>query len=182
MKETGEGKSGTSKLEFTPERMDRFRKLVAKYEIPDCALLPTLWLAQEQWGYLTDESMTYVASLLGMPPRAVFEAVTFYFMYKKKDMGKYCLQICNNITCNMMGADTLLSVARDELGLGPNEVGADKMFSVVPVQCLGSCDTGPVVQVNDDYVENLTPESFRQLLKKLKGGEKVLPSEVVTQP
>ena len=163
-------------LQFTSERMERFKKTVAKYEAPSCALIPALYLAQEQWGYLTDDNMTYVANLLGMPPRSVFEVASFYFMFRKKDMGKWCLQICNNITCTLMGSEGLLRVAKEELGIDPGEVSADKQFSVVPVQCMGSCDTAPMCSVNDDYVENLTPEKFRQLIRKLRAGE------AVTQP
>ena len=76
------------------------------------------------------------------------------------------------VTCCMMGSDDLMAVVKEELGLGPGEVSADKKFSLVPVQCLGSCDTAPVVQVNEDYVEKLDPEKFRELIKKLKAGEK----------
>lgn len=158
-------------VSFTSENQARFEKIVAKYETKASALLPTLWLAQEQFEYLSNEVMDYVASLLGMPPSHVYEAVTFYVMFKRKDMGKFCLQICNNITCSMMGSEKLIQVARDELHIGFHEVTEDKMFSLVPVQCLGSCDTAPVVQVNEEYCENLTPEKFKELIHRLKTGK-----------
>jgi len=158
-------------VSFTSENQARFEKIVAKYETKASALLPTLWLAQEQFEYLSNEVMDYVASLLGMPPSHVYEAVTFYVMFKRKDMGKFCLQICNNITCSMMGSEKLIQVARDELHIGFHEVTEDKMFSLVPVQCLGSCDTAPVVQVNEEYCENLTPETFKELIHRLKKGK-----------
>lgn len=158
-------------VSFTSENQARFEKIVAKYETKASALLPTLWLAQEQFEYLSNEVMDYVASLLGMPPSHVYEAVTFYVMFKRKDMGKFCLQICNNITCSMMGSEKLIQVARDELHIGFHEVTEDKMFSLVPVQCLGSCDTAPVVQVNEEYCENLTPETFKELIHRLKTGK-----------
>lgn len=157
-----------SALEFSPENKKRFTAIVAKYENPRSALLPVLWLAQEQFGFLSNPTMDYVAKLLDVPPAHVYECAMFYSMYKKKDLGKYCLQVCNNITCCMMGSEDLIKVVKEELNLGFNEVSADKMFSLVPVQCLGSCDTAPVVQVNDDYVENLTPDKFRTLIHKLK--------------
>jgi NADH-quinone oxidoreductase E subunit len=159
---------------FSPERMERFNALVAKYEVPSSALLPVLWLAQEEFGFLSPDVQRYVAQLLGMPPARVFEAVTFYVMFRKKDMGKWCLQVCNNITCTMMGSEDLLRVIKEELGISkPYEVAADGQFSVVPVQCLGSCDTAPVVQINDDYYEKLDPEKFRDVIRRLKKGEKV---------
>lgn len=158
-------------VSFTPENKDRFEKIVAKYETKASALLPTLWLAQEQFGFLTNAVMDYVAGLLGMAPAHVYEAVTFYVMFKRKDMGKYCLQICNNITCQMMGSEKLIQVAKEEIKINFNEVTDDKMFSLVPVQCLGSCDTAPVVQVNEEYCENLTPEKFKELLQRLRSGK-----------
>ena len=156
---------------FTQERMARFKQTVAKYERPACALLPTLYLAQEQFGYLSKTALEYVARLLDMPPREVFEAASFYTMFRQKDMGKWCLQVCNNITCNMMGAEKLLKVIRDELGITAGQVTEDGLFSLVPVQCLGSCDTAPVVQLNETYVENLDPEKLRQLIKDLKSSD-----------
>jgi len=157
-----------SDLAFTPERMEKFRQTVAKYEEPACALLPTMYLAQEQWGFLSPQVLIYVAKLLDMPPVKVFEAATFYILFKKKDMGRYCLQVCNNITCTMMGSEALMKVIKEEIGIGPMEVSADGNFSLMPVQCLGSCDTAPVVQVNEEYVENLDPEKFRELIRKLR--------------
>lgn len=166
-----------SAIQFSPENMERFKATVAKYEMPASALLPTLYLAQEQFGFLSPEVMIYVASLLGMPPVKVFEAASFYVMFKKKDMGRWCLQVCNNITCTMMGAEKLVKVIQDELGIGPNEVTKDGLFSYVPVQCLGSCDTAPVCQVNEEYVENLDPEKFRKLIRALSQGESLSESE-----
>lgn len=157
-----------SQVEFSPERLERSKKIIAKYERPASALLPMLYLAQEQFGFLTPSVLDYVASLLGIAPIQAYEAASFYLLFKKKDMGKYCLQVCNNITCTMMGSEELLEVVRQECGIGPNEVSSDNLFSLVPVQCLGSCDTAPVVQINEDYHEKLTSESLRELIKKLK--------------
>jgi NADH-quinone oxidoreductase E subunit len=158
-------------ISFTPDNQSRFEKIISKYETKASALLPTLWLAQEQFGFLSNEVMDYVAGLLDMAPAHVYEAVTFYVMFKRKDMGKYCLQICNNITCSMMGSEKLIQVAKDELHINFNEVTEDKMFSLVPVQCLGSCDTAPVVQVNEEYCENLNPEKFKDLIQRLRTGK-----------
>jgi NADH-quinone oxidoreductase E subunit len=160
------------KIAFTPDRLERFQRTLAKYEQPASALLPTLWLAQEQWGFIGPPVLRYVAGLLGMTEVQVTEVVSFYFMFKKKDMGKYCLQVCNNITCTMMGSEKVMEVIREELGIGVGEVTADGQFSCLSVQCLGSCDTAPVVQVNEDYFENQNAEAFRALLRRWKAGEK----------
>ncbi len=158
-------------VSFTPERLQQFEKCVAKYETKRSALLPALYLAQEQFGYLKTEVMDYVASLIEIPPREVYEAATFYVLFKKKEMGKWCLQVCSNITCSMMGSDDLLKVIEEELSIKANEVTADLQFSCMPVQCLGSCSTAPVVQVNEEYIEKLDPEKFRKFLYALKKGE-----------
>lgn len=163
--------SAQAEIKFSPEMQKRFESTCAKYERRQSALLPTLYMAQEQFGYLSAEVMNYVATILEMPPREVFEAASFYTMFKKKDMGQYVLQVCQNVTCCMMGSDDLMAVVKEELGLEAGDVSADKKFSLVPVQCLGSCDTAPVVQVNDDYMENLDPEKFRALIKNLKDGK-----------
>ncbi len=167
-------------VEFTPENKSRFEKTVAKYEQAQSALMPTLYIAQEQFGFLSPPVLDYVAKLLNIPVAHAYEVVSFYGMYKKKDMGRYCLQVCNNVTCTMRGSEDLLAVVKEELGLSPNEMTADKKFSLINVQCLGSCDTAPVVQVNEDYVEKLNPQKFREYLRKLKGTSTAQPEETVT--
>lgn len=163
-------------MKFTPEREKKLQDLLTKYEIKASALLPVLRLAQEQWGYLNSEIMDYVAGLLDLSPRHVQEVASFYVLLKKQDMGEHCLQVCGNLTCCMMGSDDLLKVIEEETGLKtPMQLTSDRKFSLMPVQCLGSCDTAPVVQINDDYFEKLDPEVFREILRKLKRGEKVNP-------
>ena len=157
-----------TKPEFAPERKARFDRIVKKYEIKASALLPVLYLAQEEFGHLSPPVMDYVASLLDLPPSHVYEAVSFYILFRKKDMGRWCLQVCNNITCTMLGSESLIKIIKSDLGLGPNEVTKDGVFSYMPVQCLGSCDTTPVVAVNETYYENQSPEKFRELLRNLR--------------
>jgi len=159
------------KVEFSPERRARFDALVAKYERKQSALLPTLYLAQEQWGYLTPEAMDYVGELLEIPPAHVYDAASFYLLFRKKDMGQWFLQVCNNVTCTMLGSEALLAVIQEELGIGNDgSLSADGKFSCIAVQCLGSCDTAPVVQVNEEYVEKLTPDRLRALVRRLREG------------
>lgn len=165
-----------TELKFSPERQQKFESLISRYEIKASALLPVLRMAQEQWDYLTPEVMDYVAGLLELSPCHVREVASFYVLLKKQDMGDYCLQVCGNLTCCMMGSDMLLKVIEEELGIKkPMELSSDKCFSLMPVQCLGSCDTAPVVQINEDYYEKLTPEKFREIIRKLKKGESVQP-------
>lgn len=153
---------------LSAQSKEKIATLVKKYEQPQSALLPALYIAQEELGYLSPATLTGVAQELGIPPALAFEAMSFYTMFKKQDMGRWCLQVCNKVTCTMMGSEELLQIVKEELGIVPGQVSEDKMFSLLCVQCLGSCDTAPVVQVNDDYIEKLNPEKFRQVLRALR--------------
>lgn len=154
-------------VEFTDKNLVEVKRIIAKYERPASALLPVLYVAQDQFGYLSPPVLKYVASLLEIPAAQAFEAASFYSMFKKKDMGRWCLQVCTNITCCMMGSDEILAAIKEEIGIEPGGMTEDKQFSLLHVQCLGSCDTAPVVQVNEDYHENLSPERVKEMIRSL---------------
>ncbi|MCB0405005.1 MAG: NAD(P)H-dependent oxidoreductase subunit E [Bdellovibrionales bacterium] len=159
----------SSPVHFSEQMLETVDRLIAKYEKPECALLPILHLAQDQFGHLSPPVLNYVASLLKMPPGKVFDVVSFYTMFKTRDMGKWCLQICHNVTCTMMGAERLVHAAVESLGVGVNGVTEDKQFSLVTVECLGSCDKAPVMQVNNEFVERaLDAEKVKNLIKDLR--------------
>jgi NADH:ubiquinone oxidoreductase subunit E len=105
---------------------------------------------------------------LEIPPREVFEAASFYTLFRRKDMGCFRLQVCNNITCAMMGSEKILEVIEEELGITQGDVTSDRLFSLLHVQCLGSCGTAPVVQINEEYFELMTPEKMRATIRKLR--------------
>jgi len=166
-------------IAFTDENQRRFETILSRYEIKRSALLPTLYLAQEQFGFISKEVMDYVAKLLEVAPVHVYEAVSFYVMFKKKDMGKYCVQVCQNITCTMMGAEKIAAAFQRELGIKWGEVTRDGNFSLVPVQCVGACDIAPAVQVNETDIGNLTESGVTELIKGLiEDGPKRLNQEV----
>jgi NADH-quinone oxidoreductase E subunit len=155
----------TSKsVEFTPEMKARFDALLPLYPTRMAALLPTLHLAQEQWGWISPEVMLYVSDLLDLAPSYVFGVVSFYHMYNQKPVGKYHLQVCTNLSCMLNGAYDIYKHLHQKLGTAPGEVSGDGRFSYVEVECLGSCDTAPVVQVNNEYIENTSVEQFDQLM------------------
>ncbi|MEZ4750595.1 MAG: NAD(P)H-dependent oxidoreductase subunit E [Bdellovibrionota bacterium] len=159
----------SSPVHFSEQALETVDRLIAKYEKPECALLPVLHLAQDQFGYLSPPVITYVATLLKMPPGKVFDAVSFYTMFRTRDMGKWCLQICHNVTCTMMGAEKLIHAAKESLGVGVNGVTDDKEFSLVTVECLGSCDKAPVMQVNNEFVERALDEGeVKTLIQDLR--------------
>jgi NADH:ubiquinone oxidoreductase subunit E len=136
-------------LAFSEETRAKHERLLTRYPDREAAILPTLYLAQREFGHLSDEAILYVADLLGFTPARIYGVATFYTMYNKKPVGKYHLQVCRKI------------------GVKPGETTADGRFTLSTVECLGSCGTAPVMQVNDDYYENLTEESIDAILDGL---------------
>ncbi len=132
------------------------------------ALLPTLHLAQKEFGYISSEVEEYVAGYLDLPVTHVHGVATFYTMYNKKPVGKYHIQVCTNISCSLLGADHLFDYLSKKLKIGDGETTEDKKFTLSSVECLGSCGTAPVMQINDDYYEDLTEEKIDEILKGLE--------------
>ena len=155
-------------LAFSEEARARFERMLARYPNREAAILPTLHLAQREFGFLSAEAVIYVASLLGFTPARIEGVATFYTMYNRKPVGKYHLQICRNLSCSLMGAEHLIEHVAKRLGVKPGETTADGRFTLSTVECLGSCGTAPVMQVNDDYYENLSEESIEGLLDRLR--------------
>jgi NADH-quinone oxidoreductase E subunit len=142
-------------------------KVRGKYPDPKSAVMPALAIAQREKGWLSLETLAEIAELLDMPPAEVEGIATFYTMYRLRPMGKYLIQICTNISCSLLGAEHLAHYLEKKLGVAEGEVTRDGKFSWVQVQCLGSCGTAPVMQINDDYYENLTEARIDQILKEL---------------
>jgi NADH-quinone oxidoreductase E subunit len=155
-------------LSFSDETRAKHDRLLTRYPDREAAILPTLYLAQREFGYLSDEAILYVADLLGFTPARIYGVATFYTMYNKKPVGKYHLQVCRNLSCSLMGAEHLIEHVARKIGVKPGETTADGRFTLSTVECLGSCGTAPVMQVNDDYYENLTEESIDAILDGLR--------------
>lgn len=156
-----------SNFKFTSENQKKFDELLTKYPNKQAALLPTLWLAQKQHGYLALPVQEYVAKILDLSPVHVYGVVTFYTMFKEKPIGKYHLQVCRTLSCALSGCDKIVRHMEDKYRLKNGDVTADGKFSLELVECLASCGTGPVVQVNEAYVENVTVEKLDELVKEL---------------
>lgn len=154
-------------VQFSEATLEKYRDILRRYPERQAALLPTLWLAQQEFGWLSEEVVAYVADLMQLPAARVAGVVSFYTMYYRRPMGKYHLQVCRNIACWLRGATTITKSIEDHLSLAVGETTPDMKFSLSEVECLGSCGTAPVLQVNDDYIENLTPERTRELLDRL---------------
>jgi NADH-quinone oxidoreductase subunit E len=142
-------------------------RIVAKYPKTSGALLPVLWEVQREHGWIDPDSEVWVAERLGLTPAHVHGTVTFYTMYKQKPTGKYHVQVCTTLSCMLRGSDELVEHLEKKLGIHCGEVTPDGKFSLVRVECLGSCGTAPMFQLNDDFHEDLTLEKVDALLDGL---------------
>jgi len=153
---------------FEGEYQERFEKILTRYPNKRAALLPALNLAQELRGHVSAESMDEVAALLDLSPAYVRGVTTFYTMYNKRAVGRYLVQVCTNISCNLCGADevleTFLRYTDAELG----ETSKDGNFTVIEAECLASCGFPTCVQINSRYYENVTPADVSQIIEHLK--------------
>jgi NADH-quinone oxidoreductase subunit E len=146
------------------------REIMSRYPRARSALIPLLHLAQEQDGYLTTDAMSHVAELLGLTPAEVYGTATFYEMFKFEPVGRYCLTICTNISCQLLGAWELLEHAEHELGVRAGGTTDDGMFTLEDVECIAACTEAPALQVNYRYRSNVTPADFDRLIADLRAG------------
>ena len=161
---------------FTPENMDWAATQIAKY--PDgrqaSAVLPLLWQAQKQGGgWLSEPAIRCVADILDMPYMRALEVATFYSMFNLSPVGKYFVQLCGTTPCWLRGADDLKAVCRRQIG-EPSDISEDGKLSWIEVECLGACVNAPMVQINDDFYEDLTADTFERLLEDLRHGRNVM--------
>jgi NADH-quinone oxidoreductase subunit E len=131
-------------------------------------ILPVLHMIQEEHGHVPENAIPYVADLLSLPEIWVHEAVTWYSMLHIRTLGKYHIQVCHNLSCALRGAEDILEYLQQKLGIQVGETTPDGKFSLATVECLASCGSAPVMQVNETYHENLTMEKVDQILAELK--------------
>ena len=160
---------------FTPDNMDWAATQIAKY--PEgrqaSAVLPLLWQAQKQGGgWLSEPAIRSVADMLYMPYIRALEVATFYSMFNLSPVGKYFVQLCGTTPCWLRGADDLKAVCRRQIG-EPGDISEDGELSWIEVECLGACVNAPMVQINDDFYEDLTADTFERLLEDLRHGRNV---------
>jgi NADH-quinone oxidoreductase subunit E len=158
--------SGPHMLSETTRR--KIESLADKYPRRRSALIPSLQLAQEEIGFLPPEVISELAGIFELTPNQVYEVASFYTMLYRKQVGKYVIQVCTNISCMLCNSEAILAHFEKRLGIRPGETTPDKRFTLMEVECLASCDTAPVVQINEDYHENLTTEKIDQILELLK--------------
>ena len=152
---------------YGPEFEANVDKIVERYPEPKAALLPVLWELQKRNGWISPACEEWAGQRLGVSTAHVHGVVTFYTMYKQRPSGKHHIQICTTLSCMLRGSDELLQHLEDKLGIREGETTRDGRFSLQRVECLGSCGTAPMFQLNEDYHEDLTPERVDQLLDGL---------------
>ena len=155
-------------FKFSPENLDKVNEAIKRYPEKQAAVMPALWIAQEQNGWISNEVMHEVATILEISPEDVLGVVTFYTMYHQKPMGKFHLQVCTNVSCMLRGAYELYENVKKNLDIDNMQVTTDQKFSLEEVECMGSCGTAPMIAVNEDYYENLSVEKLNKLIKDLK--------------
>ncbi|KAK0752326.1 thioredoxin-like [2Fe-2S] ferredoxin-domain-containing protein [Schizothecium vesticola] len=159
-------------FKFTPANEAIIAEVLKRYppQYKKAAVMPLLDLGQRQHGFTSISVMNEVARLLEMPPMRVYEVASFYTMYNRTPMGKFHVQLCTTTPCQLggCGSDAIVKAVTDHLGVSPGHTTPDGLFTVLEVECLGACVNAPMVQINDDYYEDLTPETMVTLLKALR--------------
>jgi len=170
------------KFEFAAENIERAKAHIAKYPPgrQASAVLPLLWIAQEQHGgWLPRAAMDHVAEILEMAPIRVYEVATFYTMFNLRPVGRYLLQACTTTPCWLRGSDAVVAACERKLGIGIGGSTADGLFTLVEVECLGACVNAPILQVNDDFYEDLDGPTTEALLDALRAGKPPVPGSVI---
>src|SRR5471030_2834478 len=162
---------------YTPERRARFDEIIKRYpeDRRRSAVLPALYLVQDQQGYITANGIRHVAELLGITRADVEDVVSYYTMFYTRPVGKYVVNVCRTLSCAINGAERVTEELSAKLGIKPGETDASGTFTLVEVECLGACDRAPAVMVNDAWHECLTPENASKLIDDLRArGEEAL--------
>ncbi len=154
-------------FEFNKDNLEKIETLKSRYPSPKALSLPCLWMAQYQEGFISLEAIEVIAKLIDWAPMEIYRVATFYTMFNLEPVGKYHIQLCKTLSCALCGKAEMLSHLKNRLELSPGESSEDGRFTLTQVECLGSCGTAPVMQINDRYYENLTPEKIDVILDSL---------------
>ena len=154
------------KIMFSDAIVQAIKKVQQRYPDQQGAVLPALHIIQKEYGHLTYEAMRFVSQQLRVPESDVFGTATFYSLYRWKNPGRHLIQICHNLSCSLLGAETMIAHLEKKLGVCEGQVTKDGRFSFIRMECIGRCDGAPAMLVNDDYHGNLTPEKIDGILKK----------------
>ena len=155
---------------YTADRLARFEVIVTRYppEQRRSAVLPALYLVQDQQGYITANAMRYVAGLLAMTPADVEDVVSYYTMFFTKPVGRYVLSVCRTLSCALNGAERVTEEICGALGITPGQTDPSGTFTLLEVECLGACDRAPVIMINDAWQEHQDPDDVKRLLDDVR--------------
>jgi NADH-quinone oxidoreductase subunit E len=158
-------------IKFSEQQLAKVQEIIARY--PEgkhkSAVIPLLHMAQDEGGgWLSAESMDYVASLLNIEPIEVYEVATFYSMYNLKPVGKYLFEVCQTGPCMINGSDEIIGYIKQKLGISVGETTADGLFTLKTVECLGACGYAPMMQLGNNFREHLTPEKVDAIIEECK--------------
>ena len=164
-------------MKFSDDKIKEVQRIINFY--PEgkqkSAVIPVLHLAQQEFGgWLSSETMDYVASLLQLEPIEVYEVATFYSMYNLKPVGKYMFEVCHTGPCMINGSDDIVKYIYDKLGIKPGETSEDRMFTLKTVECLGACGYAPMMQMGKNYREHLTKEKVDAIINESRKEEKMI--------
>jgi len=152
---------------LSEDTLQKIETLIRRYPQPRSALVPSLHLAQAEAGHLSPEIIRVLAKIFRLSPNEVYEVASFYTMLYKGPVGRYVIQVCTNISCLLCNCEEIMAHLQKRLGIKPGETTSDGKFTLLEVECLASCGTAPVVQINEDYHENLTVEKLDRILDSL---------------
>lgn len=153
---------------FSETAIKELSEIRTRYPNNRAALLPAIYIAQREFGYLSPEAYEAVSTILGIPKATVRGVATFYAMYKHKPMGRHLIQLCTNVSCMLFGAERLVDFLKNKYGLEVGGTTPDRKFSLVIMECIGGCDVAPAMLVNNDYYGNLTEEKIEEILEGYK--------------
>lgn len=153
---------------FSEKYAAEIEGIMARFPRKKSAVLPLMHLVQHHYGYMSDEAMREVAAILDLDPTHILSLAGFYTLYYEAPVGKYVLEICNDLACALRGADEFVEMACDKLGIGVDETTADGLFTLKTVMCLAACDRAPMLQCNLKFEEHLDEEKFEALLARLR--------------
>lgn len=153
---------------FDAERDAEFERLVKRYPIRESMIMPALWLAQDQEGWISAEAIEYIADRIGTYAAKVFELATFYTMYQLKPVGKYHICVCRTLSCWLRDKQEIVDYLAGDIGIKPGQMSQDGRFSLEEVECLGHCGTAPVVQINGEFHEEMSVEKLKMILAGLE--------------
>ena len=154
--------------ELTDQTKKRIEEVASRYASKEAALLPVLHIVQREVGFISQAEEKQVAELLAIKRIKVKEVVTFYTMFNQEQIGKYHIQVCSNLSCSLLGAESLIQHLQDKLGIEVGGTSEDKKFTLSTVECLGACEQAPCMMINFDYYENLDKEKIDDILDKLE--------------